>query len=348
MIHDLSSIQTPFSNEIQVDGRRYLYFGGTAYLGIPQNQEFIDLYLRGIKLFGLNNGTSRNNNIQLGIYNDAEKVAAKRYGSEEALITSSGYLAAQLAVQTLSRAGTLIYAPNTHPALWLNQQPQISCSFKEWKNETIRRLNGSEKKDWVIISNSMNNLVPEIYDFSFLNEVDPEKNIVLIIDDSHGIGVNHDGSSAWSVLPKKRNIECVVLASMAKALGVDAGLILGGQKTISKLKDTNIFAGASPPSAAGLYAFIHAELIYQNTWNALQQNIRFLAENLNSSWQYESSFPAFLIDDPEIDQYFLKDNILISSFPYPDRSSKPINRIVLSSWHETQDIQRLIHSVSKR
>jgi 7-keto-8-aminopelargonate synthetase-like enzyme len=343
---DFKSINQPFSNTINIDGNSYLYFGGTAYLGIPQNQDFIDLYIEGVKKFGLNNGTSRTNNIQLGIYDEAEKVAAARYGAEASLITSSGYLAAQLTVKALSALGKVIYAPATHPALWVTDQPANQQTFNNWKKETINLINTSGEKTWVLISNSMNNLFPEIYDFNFLTEIQAEKEIILIVDDSHGIGINNNGIGAFINLPLKANIERVVVASMAKALGVDAGLVLGSNAIIEKLKNSNIFIGASPPSAASLFAFIHGEYIYREALNKLHENIALLTANLNTTWAFESGFPAFLSQDATLVDHLLKKNILISSFPYPKSESEPINRIVLSSWHEKEDIEKLIAAIN--
>ncbi|MFD2285164.1 aminotransferase class I/II-fold pyridoxal phosphate-dependent enzyme [Pedobacter petrophilus] len=345
---EFQSINQPFSNEITINEKSYLYFGGTAYLGIPQHQEFQDLYVEGIKKFGLNNGTSRSNNIQLGIYNEAEKVAAARYHAEDALITSSGYLAAQLTVKHFAAFGAIAYAPNTHTALWLNDPPPVSGTFTSWKNDIVDQINTSTEKNWVLISNSMNNLQPEIYDFGFLNAIEPDKNIVLIVDDSHGIGINNQGLSVLNALPKNKNVSCIVIASMAKALGVDAGLVLGSKKIISALKNSNMFVGASPPAAAGLHAFIRAEGIYQDQWSKLQKNMALLHKSLGNKWKFAPGFPAFLIDDSTIDQYLLEENILISSFPYPTKDSDPINRIVLSSWHEEKDIISLVKTLSKR
>ena len=340
---DFRSINQPFANQVVVNGECYLYFGGTAYLGIPQNQEFIDLYIQGIKKFGLNNGTSRSNNIQLGIYNEAEEEAAKRFLAADALITSSGYLAAQLTVKTLSTFGKVMYAPATHPALWLTEQPDtLEDSFGQWKQQTIETINSAEENNFVLISNSMNNLFPEIYDFDFLEEIHLDKNIIIIVDDSHGIGINNHGLGAFSQLPKLENVECVVVASMAKALGVDAGLVLGPQHIIQQLKKTNVFVGASPPSAASLYAFIHAEEIYQTAWKKLQQNIIHFNDALNLTWKFEQGFPVYLINYPHLGEDLLKHHILISSFPYPNADSEPINRIVLSSWHQPEDIDQLI------
>jgi len=340
---DFRSINQPFSNTIAFNGKTYLYFGGTAYLGIPQNQEFINLYIEGIKKCGLNNGTSRNNNIQLGIYEAAELEAAERFLAGDALITSSGYLAAQLTVKTLSAFGEVIYAPATHPALWLNEQPDtFADSFSQWKLKTIQAINSSKETNFVLISNSMNNLFPEIYNFDFLEEIRLDKNLLLIVDDSHGIGVNNSGLGAFSLLPKIKNVERIVVSSMAKALGIDAGIVLGSKEIIAQLKKTNTFVGASPPAAAALHAFIHAKDIYQRAWEKLQQNIIHFNDAINLTWKFEQGFPAYLINYPNLAEDLLKHNILISSFPYPNADSKPINRIVLSSWHQPDDIDQLI------
>lgn len=344
---NFKSIDQPFSNHINIEGNTYLYFGGTAYLGIPKNQDFINLYIEGIKKFGLNNGTSRTNNIQLGIYDDAEKVAAARYGAEAALITSSGYLAAQLTVKALSKLGQVIYAPATHPSLWLTEnQTRSLMPFKAWEQATIERINISEEKNWVLISNSLNNLMPEIYDFDFVKEIHTDKNIILVVDDSHGIGVNNNGRGGVVNLPKQENIENVMVASMAKALGVDAGIVLASNKIINKLKSTNSFIGASPPSPAALYAFIRAEEIYSRALNKLKNNMLMFESALNLTWKHEHGFPVYLLGDVNFSERLLQRQILISSFPYPNPSDAPLDRIVLSSWHEKEDIERLITAIN--
>lgn len=342
--NSFNHLNVPLSSKINIDGQNYLYFGGTAYLGIPQNDDFIKLYLKGIENFGLNNGTSRNNNVQLGIYDDAEKQAANRFGSEAALITSSGYLAAQLTIKQLSAFGEIRYAPATHPALWIKEDPKTEGSFNNWTKNIVDEINLSEKKNWVLISNSMNNLFPEIYDFSFINEINKEKQVVLVVDDSHGIGINNNGLSSLTTIPKCNNVDVLLIASMAKALGVDAGLVLGSEKKINQLKQSNEFLGASPPSAAGLFAFMYAEEIYKSELEKLKENMLLMNNALagNNDWYFITDFPVFFCKNADLSAKLLKRNILVSSFPYPDKDGPNVNRIVLSSWHSKADIQELV------
>jgi len=329
--------------KIDIEGQEYLYFGGTAYLGIPQNQDFLSLYMEGLSRYGINNGTSRNNNVQLGIYDEAEQIAADRFGAEAALISSSGYLAAQLVLQNCIGKGQFAYAPSTHPALWIDERSRPAGSFKEWSEDIVKQINESDTPDWVLISNSMNNLFPEIYDFDFTQKINPDKKVLVIVDDSHGIGILNGGLGAYTALPEKDNIEWIVVASMAKALGVDAGVILSSKQTIAALKNSNEYLGASPPPAAAIYAFMKAETIYRSAYQQLMKNDQLLRELLGNTSKYASvpDFPVFLSEDPQLAEKLLSRKILISSFPYPDKNSLPINRIVLCSWHSPEDIKQL-------
>jgi len=343
----LTGIPGPLALNISLNGQDYLYFGGTAYLGIPQNADFMALYLGGLQKFGLNNGTSRGNNVQLGIYDEAESYAAQYFGAEAALITSSGYLAAQLLVKSFAETGTMLYAPQTHPALWLNEAPRVSGSFAEWAENTVEHINNSKQNKWVLVSNSLNNLFPEQYDFSFLTRIQPGNEIILIADDSHGIGVLDDGRGILNAIPAVDNAKVLVVASMAKALGVDAGIILGSSTLIGRLKKGNEFLGASPPAAAGLYAFMQAADIYRTELEKLKVLMHYFAGKINrEDWEFMDGYPVYFSKDANMYGKLRKKNILISSFPYPDHTGQPLNRVVLSSWATNQSLDQLLKAIA--
>lgn len=343
----LTGIPGPLASNIGFNGQDYLYFGGTAYLGIPQNAGFMALYLGGLQKFGLNNGTSRGNNVQLSIYDEAESYAAQYFGAEAALITSSGYLAAQLLVKSFAETGTMLYAPQTHPALWLNEAPRVSGSFAEWAQNTIEHINNSKQNKWVLVSNSLNNLFPEQYNFSFLTRIQPENEVLLIADDSHGIGLLDEGRGILNTIPEADNVKVLVVASMAKALGVDAGIILGSSALIGKLKKGNEFLGASPPAAAGLYAFMQAADIYHTELEKLKALMHYFSGRIDREhWGFMEGYPVYFSKDTDLYTKLLEQHILISSFPYPDHTGQPLNRVVLSSWATNQSLDLLLKAIA--
>jgi 7-keto-8-aminopelargonate synthetase-like enzyme len=323
-------------------------FGGTAYLGMPWNADFRKLVIRGMELYGVNHGASRNSNIKLDIFSIAEKMAAKRFKSDDSIIVSSGYLAAQLVVQSYYKSHQLIYAPETHPALWLGIPDAPKMIFSDWVEQAIIQINSSDLPS-LVISNSVNNLIPEIYDFNWLNRIDPHKKVIILVDDSHGIGITGDqGEGAYSRIMELPNVQKIVIASMAKALGVDAGLILGNSSIIEQLRTSPVYAGSSPPSPGILYAFVNSADIYRNELKKLRMNLRLFTDLLNSGSGlfFINDFPVFLLNDDIIAAELLKNGINISSFPYPDPKGKLLHRIVLNSIHQREDLEILANTIN--
>lgn len=338
------NLSQPTGRKITLDQTVYTFFGGTAYLGLLDNKEYIELYKLGIDRYGLNNGTSRTNNVQLGVYQEAEEYMAKRFGFEDAVLLSSGYLAAQVAVQSFATDHKIYYAPGAHPSLWLNDNPNIAGSFSEWKANSIEEINQSKATDFVIISNALDNLTPELFDFSDFKDVDKSKRITLILDDSHGIGVvRKNGISVDLAALSSENISVIVLASLAKGMGTDAGIVMGSADAIAKIRKHPIYMGASPSAPAAIYALLNGEQLYTAAFDKLHQNIA-IAQRLISpidGFNAVNKFPVYTSGDPHLYRHLLQNGILISSFPYPLPTSPLLNRIVISALHEQSDIAQL-------
>ncbi|WP_411273597.1 aminotransferase class I/II-fold pyridoxal phosphate-dependent enzyme [Daejeonella sp.] len=323
------------------------FFGGTAYLGIPFNEKYKQLVFEGIDRYGINYGASRNNNVSPDVFCTAEAEAAKRCGAEASIILSSGYLAAQLVIQHHFQKCKFIYAPDTHPALWIGKPNPPRMSFGEWAVQAVEEINGSDEAV-LLISNSLNNLIPEIYDFNWLKKIIPGKKVTLLVDDSHGIGITGEkGEGVYSWIPKIPHTEIIVIASMAKALGVDAGVILGTNKSIKKFRTSPVYAGASPPVPGVLYAYVNALSIYQEELKKLRDNIKFFTSLIKHRPEvlYITNFPVFLIDDAHAVTDFASKGIQISSFAYPDPTGKVLNRVVLNSGHNKVELKGLAEAI---
>lgn len=342
-----SFLETATNREIKVGDKQFLFFGGTAYLGLNRNPEFLDLYLEGLRRYGINNGTSRSNNVQLAVYRDAEEFAASYFNAPAALVVSSGFLAAQLVIKHFSSWGELIYAPDSHPALWLGEKPSVPSSFERWISETVRSINKSESAKFVVVSNTLDSLKPEYYDFSILENIHSDKEVILIVDDSHGLGVmGEKGKGSLLSMPVKPNINPIVVASMAKGLGVDGGLVLANKDTIDALKQDSMFLGASPPAPAAMYTFSKAEAIFQKEYEKLQNNCRFFEEETPMEFTSIKGLPVYYGDNTFLAESLLKESIIISSFPYPQKTDPTLNRIVISSAHTLDDISRLVKALA--
>lgn len=335
------------SRIIKIDGSEYLFFSGTSYLGMGHQQGFREALLEGISQYGTVFSASRNNNLRLKIYEESEDFIANWTGSEAALTVSSGLVAGQLVVQSLANQ-KFIFAPATHPAIWqANSPPQyLFKNFDDFSRKIVGIV-AEETEAIVIAANAIDPLLGEPFDFSWVMDLPNNKSITLLLDDSHGIGITGtEGSGIFRKIKKwlhdKPQISLIVIASLAKAVGIPGGVILADKKTITGIRQNPMFVGASPIVPAYLFAFLNAQKTYSEARTVLQKNIEqfrnALTENPTLPITYLPDYPVFFTQKRELFAYLWEHKIMISSFSYPKPTDPPITRMIVSALHTEGDI----------
>ncbi|MEI7581723.1 aminotransferase class I/II-fold pyridoxal phosphate-dependent enzyme [Runella sp.] len=354
---------------IDLDGQEYLYFSGTAYLGLPQNPSFQALIQEGLHQYGSVYGSSRNGNLQLSIYKEAETKLADWTGAEAALTLSSGMLAGQAAIRQLMLEGyEFVYSPDVHPALWHLPQVEIpKCSFEVWSlqfgvhglQSTVygsqseietARTDPSESEirnqnsKICLVTNSVDALRGKLYDFEWVNDIPENIEFVLLVDDSHGLGVTgREGQGVWKRIPKRKNVRLIVTASLAKAMGLPGGVIFSDPDSIQKIRNTAYFGGCSPIAPDHLYAYLHADALYANAYTRLQTNVQQFADAIKDIelFSFTEGYPVFYTERDELYPFLLERGIFVYSFSYPEPIDKANTRVVICAWHTPEDIQKL-------
>jgi 7-keto-8-aminopelargonate synthetase-like enzyme len=337
---------------LYIEGEEYLYCSGTSYLGISFNEEFRERLLEGMARYGTNYSSSRNANLQLRVFEEVESYLAAYTGAEAALTFSSGLLAGQVLVQALLGSWPFIYAPGTHPAVWrdISDSPDIKQSFEEWADRLLQEVLYMPEPHVILVCNSLDPLHARSHSFSWLAALPPEKQYTVIIDDSHGLGVTGtDGAGIYNQLPRVPHVRLIVISSLGKAFGIPAGVILGDEQLIAQLRESPFFGGASPAVPAYLYAFLHSQSIYKEARQKLFNNIAQFEQQLDQPEMFRAfdHFPVFSTASHALCSYLQEHHVLISSFRYPTPAHEPITRVILSSLHTPEDLQRLTHLINR-
>ncbi|GAB3800152.1 8-amino-7-oxononanoate synthase [Spirosoma humi] len=340
---------------IDHDGQAYLFFSGTAYLGIPQHPGFHQLMAESMRRYGTVFGSSRNGNVRIGVYEEAESTLATRIGAESALTLSSGMMAGQVVVNWLQGQDyTFVYAPKAHPALW--HAPTVTIpqlSFADWTAQLPGQLNALPAGPVAILVNSLDAVCSDYYDFGWVHQLPDDRPITLVVDDSHGLGVLNRGRGVWPAIPhesvdKHPFLRIVGTGSLAKGMGLPGGVVFGDADTIKSIRETAFFGACSPMPPACLDAFLHADSLYAEGQERLQRNIK-LAEQLllpTNLFHQATGYPVFFTEHDALYAQLLQKNILIYSFAYPTSADRANTRIVISAFHEVADIERLAESIS--
>lgn len=337
-------LDTGIGRMIEIEGKEYLYFSGTSYLGIGQDDDFLDILSDNLYL-GSNHGQSRINNIRLRVFDNFESHFAQNAGSEAAAVLSSGYLAGIAAWKSLHQNQDEVWiAPDAHPAVTPdNCVAEAQFNFTQWKKACLERSEALSSRKILIIGNAVDPFKAEIHKYDFVKEISNKHEVSLLVDDSHAFGTF--GKSIFGTYSELADLaeQVVVSGSLGKGLGLPAGIILGTESHIEKIKSTPLFGGASPGSPAHLQTFIDMEFRYLEQKQWLDDLCGIFALETANIPQMKGSrnFPAFVYSEDSWVKEMEKAGIITSSFHYPTASSPRINRIVLSAYHELGDIKYL-------
>lgn len=326
------------------DGHERLYFSGTSYLGMGHNAAFQALLREGLAYYGTIYSSSRASNVQLAVYDEAESRIAQQTGAEAALTFSSGYQAGQAVIQRWHDQLNFYYAPDTHPAVWRSAADAVAGDFSSWASATVEQLHGT-RDDAVVVANSLDPLRARQYDFRWVGQLPEERSIILLVDDSHGLGITGEaGGGIFATLQSlaKANVTVLVVSSLGKAFGIPGGVVLGPTDLVNELRSGPFFTAASPLPPAYLYAFVRAQPLYDRARQRLFENVSYFRQLTADLSLFRSldRYPVFYTADDRL-AAAVAPTCVLSSFPYPDPDSELITRVVVSSLHQRADLDTL-------
>lgn len=331
-----------------INGKQFLFFSGYSYLGINHVKEFCENVKTGIDKHGIVYPSSRISNTRLGLYEEFENHLSSLTGMENTVTFSSGYLAGKTITEILSSYKNIFAAPLSHPAINISASQILhAASFGEWQQEVTAIINTSAENEFVLLSDSINIMEGIINDFSFLKNIEPDKTITFLIDDSHGIGIlGKNGEGIISQLPIKNNLHYVITYSLSKAFGIHGGAVSCSQKFYDLLRNHPGYTGSTAINPSLIYAFLNNKNLYARQRERLFENINYLKKNMPAVLlkPNEYGLPIFICKNENAEEQFYKNGIIISSFGYPDPSSKKVNRVIINSMHTTNDIDKLCSS----
>jgi 7-keto-8-aminopelargonate synthetase-like enzyme len=241
--------------ETVINGRKYIYFGGTGYFGLHGNAEMIQVAIDALNKYGMHSATSRtmfgNNPVLL----DAEKKIAGYFGTEDSLYFVSGYLSGLFMAQGMADQFDVAFADETahfsiRDGVFSTRKPVVF--YKHRDPADLRAKLKSELKagqrplvitDGVFPTFGVIAPVPEI-----VKELEPY-NGILCLDDAHAVGVlGANGRGTCEHFGMKPGDRIIMSGTLSKAFGGHGGFIPASAAFIQKIKQTvGAYSGASSP-----------------------------------------------------------------------------------------------------
>jgi 8-amino-7-oxononanoate synthase len=325
---------------IEIDQESYLYFGGTAYLGLSVHKAFQDLVIKNILKWGTTYGSSRNANVKLTAYDNGELFLARHIKAEAAVTVSSGILAGKIVIDELNKeTDCYFHFPDAHPAIKANNSLPVFIDAK-----INPRLVDATPERITILTDAVPSYQTKAIDLSILKEIPNHKAITLVVDESHSLGIlGKNGSGIYSEiqLPIKRKI---LVSSLGKAFGLTGGVIAGDSSFINQIKKLDTFISAAGMNPAFVQTLAEAAAIYQSQHQKLLDNLSYIDSKLlkNETIKFNKTYPLLYIEIDRITEILKENKIIIANFKYQE-NAKDINRIVITANHLRSDLDRIIN-----
>lgn len=260
---------------IEIDQEQYLYFGGTAYLGLPTNNEFQELVIKNIRKWGTSYGSSRSANIKLTAYENGESFLAHLIKAESAVTISSGMLAGKLVIDELKKnTDSFFHFDPLHMAIKTADSLPVILN-----NELNPRLLDPKSEKITILTDGVPSHQTKAIDLSILEAIPNHKEVTLLIDESHSFGIlgeNGSGIFAEINLPIKRKI---MISSLGKAFGLNGGVIASDNNFINQIKKLDTFISAAGMNPAYVQTLADASEIYKKSVSKTSKKPVFILKN---------------------------------------------------------------------
>jgi 7-keto-8-aminopelargonate synthetase-like enzyme len=330
---------------IEIDNKEYLYFGGTAYLGLPTHPEFQKLLIKNILQWGTAYGSSRSANIQLSAYEDGEQFLANFVKADAALTVSSGMLAGKLVVEILEpQTDCFFYFPGTHSAIKAPNSLPVFIG-----NELNPRLLDATIEKITILTDSVPSFHVQPIDLTMLHLIPFNKEITLVIDESHSLGIlGTNGCGIYSTTNPLNIKRKIMVSSLGKAFGLTGGVIASDSQFILQMKTHDTFVSSAGMNAAFVQTMADAEAIYLQQHQKLKANLSYINNQLikNEAVLFDPNYPLIYPEIERINELFISNNVIITNFKYAT-STKDLNRIVITANHKKEDLNTLIYILNQ-
>ena len=253
--------------ETVIDGVRYLYFGGTSYLGLHGNPSVIAAGCEALRTYGVHTATTRAGFGTSPVLLKVEELAARFFGTEDAFYFSSGYVANHIVIPAIASEASALFLDETSHFCVEEAARVAGKLVHRFRHRDATDLAAQLRQHLPVngrplvvadgVTPATGAIAPVRDYLRVLKEFAPA---VLHLDDAHGFGVlgvegrgTFEEAGLWPHVnggPPIDGVSLSVCGTLAKALGGFGGIVPGTRKFVAKARaSSHYFDGASAPAA---------------------------------------------------------------------------------------------------
>lgn len=232
------------------EDREFLRMNSNSYLGMALRKEVIEAEEKAARKFGIGPGAVRFISGTYKPHVELEKRLARFHKREAGMIFSCAYATVMGVLSPLISKDTILISdalnhnsiinairlsrPKDKKIYSHNNMNELECDIKE----CIRNC-----KRVIIVTDGIFSMrgdhapLPAIADLAEKYDPEFEEGILIIVDDSHGVGAVGETGRGTTELTREHRVD-ILIATLGKALGVNGGYLVSDENVIQYLRET--------------------------------------------------------------------------------------------------------------
>lgn len=243
--------------------KEFLRMNSNSYLGMSLEEEIIKAEEAASREFGVGPGAVRFINGTYKAHRDLEKKLAEFHKREDAMIYSAAYATMIGVFAALTSKETIIVSDELNHNCIINairlSRPQDK---KIYKHINMQELEGHIKdsvgksKRLLIVTDGIFSMrgdyapLDKISELSKKYDAEFPENIIVMVDDSHGIGAFGETGRGTEEYTNAGGVD-VLIGTLGKAFGVNGGYVVSGEGVTRYLREKAITYIYSNPITVG-------------------------------------------------------------------------------------------------
>ena len=316
--------------------------GGPAYLALDRDPRWLELIGEGMRRYGAHYAGSRVAPYCPPVYDELERRLAGWLGAPAALTVSSGSLAARVTLTGLREAGFEVLAGPLAHAAWRDPGVRRFANVEAWAAAAAGALAAGRRV--AVVSDRLCPLRCVAADLAWVADLPARGRLLLVVDDSHGLGVLDEGRSAWAAY-RALGARLLVSASLGKAFSVPGAVLVGDFDILRAIRASPAFAGASPASVAHAYALAAGLHLADAQRVRLGRLLAWVDPALRGHAASVAGFPVYCLPKA-LARHLHAAGQPVGSLRYPHADAPEVARLVLRADAEPAPLLRALAAYS--
>jgi glycine C-acetyltransferase len=355
------------------EGKEFIRMNSNSYLGLSFRKDLRDASEEKSEVFGAGPGAVRFISGTYTTHIELEETLARFHGKEAAMLYSAAYMATLGCLSSLISSESIVISDELNPNCIINairmSRPKEKLIYPHLNMESLRKQLEEKKgtcKRVLVITDGIFSMrgdhAPLDVIADMVKEFDPhyEEGVLLIVDDSHGVGAFGETGRGTIEYTNAKGID-VLIGTLGKAFGTNGGYLVTDKSIVEYLHQkapTYIYSNPiSPGEAASAKKAV--ELIDSPEGKEILKRLRTLTHQFKQGL-IDNGFETLPGEHPVVPLMirdtkktadtvaFLKEHGVLAtglSYPVVPRGDEEI-RFQISAEHTADDINSVLAFLS--